>query len=95
MTEYGLSVSLDVSPRESPRSPLGVPRSSSFTPTTTNDYHCVGAPRKIMKFADICCENDHSISPRILCPPSETLMATLFIAISTDGNQKNNNLILF
>ena len=69
MTEYGLSVSLDVSPRESPRSPEG-PRSSSFTPTTTNDYHCVGAPRKIMKFADICCENDHSISPRILCPPS-------------------------
>jgi hypothetical protein len=23
-----------------------------------------------MKFADICCENDHSISPRMLCPPS-------------------------
>jgi hypothetical protein len=65
MIEYGLSVSVDGSPRtpRTPRTP-DCPRSSSFTPTTTNG----GAPRKIMKFADICLNDGHSVSPRILFP---------------------------
>ena len=66
MIEYGLSVSLDGSPRtpRTPRTP-DCPRSSSFTPPTNG-----GAPRKIMKFADICLNDGGggSVSPRILFP---------------------------
>jgi hypothetical protein len=71
MIEYGLSVSLDGSPRtpRTPRTP-DCPRSSSFTPTTTTNGG--GAPRKIMKFADICLNDGGggggSVSPRILFP---------------------------
>ncbi len=64
MIEYGLSVSVNGSPRTP-----DCPRSSSFTPTTTN----CAAPRKIMKFADICHDDGGgggggSLSPRILFP---------------------------
>ena len=86
MIEYGLSVSLNGSPRtpRTPRTPSPprtprCPRSSSFTPPTNTNEYCGsgcgsgGAPRKIMKFADICSGNDDgSISPRALFPPLVT-----------------------
>lgn len=76
MIEYGLSVSVDGSPRtpRTPRTPPprtpDCPRSSSFTPTTTTTN--VAAPRKIMKFADICLNDGHSVSPRMLFPHTVT-----------------------
>ena len=78
MIEYGLSVSLNGSPRSPSRSPPrspprslpleycltpDCPRSSSFTPTTNNYRRgCHAAPRKIMKFADLSYSNDDYVS---------------------------------